>query len=222
MSLLLIDNYDSFVHNLARYFQRLGQATDVVRHDAIDVAEVVARRPKAIVLSPGPCTPTEAGCSLQIVRQLHDQIPLLGICLGHQTISAALGAQVVRAIEPVHGRVSTVEHTGQGVFAGVPRPFHAARYHSLVVDPATLPPELEVTATTADGVVMAIEHRTLPIVGLQFHPESILTSCGYQLLANFLRRAGLNPRGPLPTIEDERPARATQFAAPPTTTPLTF
>lgn len=221
MSLLLIDNYDSFVHNLARYLQRLGQTTEVVRHDAIDVAEVVARRPRAIILSPGPCTPTEAGCSLEIVRQLHDKIPLLGICLGHQTIAAALGAQVVRAIEPVHGRVSTVEHTGQGVFAGVPHPFQAARYHSLVVDPATLPPELEVTATTTTGVVMAIEHRTLPIVGLQFHPESILTSCGYQLLANFLRRAGLNPREPLPTIDDERPERPAQFAATPTT-PLTF
>ena len=221
MSILLIDNYDSFVFNLARYFERLGHLTQVVRHDAIDVHGTMARRPQAIVLSPGPCTPSEAGCSLEIVRQLHTQIPLLGICLGHQTIAAALGSQIIRAAEPMHGRTSAIHHTGQGILAGLATPFEAARYHSLVVDPATLPHELEITARTEDGVVMALRHRTYPVFGLQFHPESILTSCGYQLLANFLYEAGLSVPADLPMIEAEHP-RPVPIPIPVRSTPLTF
>jgi anthranilate synthase/aminodeoxychorismate synthase-like glutamine amidotransferase len=189
--ILLVDNYDSFVFNLARYFQRLGHAVRVVRNDQIDAAGVRQLRPDAVVLSPGPCAPEQAGSSIDIVRRLHGEVPILGVCLGHQAIAAALGARVVRAREPVHGRASRVFHQGEGVLAGLPNPFLACRYHSLAVDEASLPDFLQVTAHTADGVVMAIEHRGEPVVGLQFHPESILTQSGYQLLANFLRRAGL-------------------------------
>lgn len=194
--ILLIDNYDSFVFNLARYFSRLGQETVVVRNDAIDVAQVRQMKPQAIVLSPGPCTPNEAGCSLEVVRELHREYPLLGVCLGHQTIAQAFGGSVVRASEPMHGRTSPVEHRGVGLFLGLPNPMTVCRYHSLVVDERTLPEELEVTARTSDAVVMAFEHRTLPVVGVQFHPEAILTEGGYLLLANFLRRAKL----PIPVV----------------------
>ena len=190
--ILLIDNYDSFVYNLARYFERLGHTTRVVRNTAIDVEGVQSLAPAAMVLSPGPCTPERAGCSLELVRQLHTRLPLLGICLGHQTIAAALGGRVVRAKEPVHGRTSLVHHNGRGLFAGLPNPLVGCRYHSLAVDEAALPDSLEVTARTDDGTVMAIGHRTLPVFGLQFHPESILTDCGYPLLAAFLRLAGLS------------------------------
>lgn len=199
--ILLIDNYDSFVHNLARYFRRLGQATCVVRNDAVTVAEVERAGPQAIVLSPGPCTPNEAGCSLEIVRCLADRIPMLGVCLGHQAIAAAFGADIVRAPEPVHGRTSSIEHDGQGVFAGLPSPLDVCRYHSLVVDEATLPAELEVSARTADGVVMGLRHCRRPLVGLQFHPEAILTDAGYPLLAGFLRTAGVEVAGPTPDVE---------------------
>ena len=199
--ILLIDNYDSFVHNLARYFERLGHATCVVRNTAIDVAEVESRCPAAIVLSPGPCTPDHAGCTLELVRRLHGRVPLLGVCLGHQTIAAALGGRVIRATEPVHGRTSLVHHNGRGVFAGVPNPLVGCRYHSLVVDEVSLPECLEVTARADDGTVMAIEHRSLPVVGLQFHPESILTEYGYGLLAAFLRLAGLSTPDRLPDAE---------------------
>jgi anthranilate synthase/aminodeoxychorismate synthase-like glutamine amidotransferase len=202
--ILLIDNYDSFVFNLARYFQRLGQETRVVRHNAIDVARVRALRPAAVVLSPGPCTPNEAGCSLEIVRELQDELPILGICLGHQAIAAAMGGRVVRAQEAVHGRTSPVHHNGRGIFAGLPSPLVACRYHSLIVEEAGLPAALEVTARTADGQVMAIAHRVRPVVGLQFHPESILTEAGYPLLANFLGLAGLPLSGPIPSIAEER------------------
>lgn len=201
--ILLIDNYDSFVHNLARYLRRLGQDTVVVRSDAITPAEIRARRPDALVISPGPCTPAEAGCSLEVVRQLIDEIPLLGVCLGHQTIAAALGGRVVRAAEPMHGRTSPVFHDGTGVFTDVPNPLTVCRYHSLIVDEPTLPPTLEVTARTADGTVMGLRHRSRPVVGLQFHPESILTEGGFQVLANFLRLAGLRPSAELPTITEE-------------------
>lgn len=202
--ILLIDNYDSFVFNLARYFDRLDQATHVVRNDAVTVDEVIRMAPAAIVFSPGPCTPAEAGVSLELVRQLHAQIPMLGVCLGHQTIAAALGASVVRAREPMHGRVSPVFHDGQGMLAGLPNPFDACRYHSLVVDEATLPPALIATARTGDGTLMAIQHRELPVFGVQFHPEAILTPCGYPLLANFLRLSGLSMRDPIPTAHEER------------------
>jgi anthranilate synthase/aminodeoxychorismate synthase-like glutamine amidotransferase len=201
--ILLIDNYDSFVYNLARYFQRLGQETHVVRNDAIDAAEVARLHPEAIVLSPGPCTPMEAGCSLDVVRRFSGEIPLLGICLGHQTIAAALGANVVRATEPVHGRTSELLHTGSGLFAGLPSPLTVARYHSLVVEEQSLPSNLLVTARTAQGVIMAIEHARWPVVGLQFHPESILTQHGYDLLATFLRRAEIRVPAGYPTLREE-------------------
>ncbi|MEM9186349.1 MAG: aminodeoxychorismate/anthranilate synthase component II [Planctomycetota bacterium] len=184
--ILLIDNYDSFVHNLARCFTLLGEETVVVRNDAIDAAGVRALEPTAVVISPGPCTPREAGCSVEVIRELHLTTPILGVCLGHQAIGAAFGADVIRAPGPVHGRASPVRHTGAGVFEGVGSPLRVGRYHSLVVDEATLPGELSVTARTDDGVVMAIQHRSLPIVGLQFHPESVLTDDGLRLLTNFL------------------------------------
>jgi anthranilate synthase component II len=201
MTVLLVDNYDSFVYNLARYFERLGHTTCVVRNTAIDAVEVASRPPTAIVLSPGPCTPEQAGCTLELVRRLYVRVPLLGVCLGHQTIAAALGGRVIRAKEPIHGRTSSVHHRGRGLFAGLPNPLIGCRYHSLAVDEASLPECLEATAWTDDGTVMAIEHRTLPVVGLQFHPESILTDCGFGLLAAFLRLAGLATPDHLPERE---------------------
>ncbi len=187
--ILLIDNYDSFVHNLARYFERLGHRTEVVRNTAIDADDVRRRSPDALILSPGPCAPRQAGCSLHVVRALHSDVPILGVCLGHQIIAEAFGGRVVRADAPVHGRSTSVVHDGQGVFAGLPSEFAAGRYHSLVVEEASLPECLEVSARAPDGAVMAVRHRTLPIVGLQFHPESILTEHGETLLANFLQLA---------------------------------
>ena len=206
--LLLIDNYDSFVYNLARYFQRLGHATHVVRNTAIDSAGVRGLMPEAIVLSPGPCAPQQAGCSLRLVRELHTELPILGVCLGHQTIAEALGGRIIRAREPVHGRYSEIHHDGRGVFATLPQPIIGCRYHSLVVEEASLPACLEISARTDDGTIMALRHRTLPVVGLQFHPESILTDTGYVLLANFLRLAGLPVPGEIPTIGSERPVKA--------------
>jgi anthranilate synthase/aminodeoxychorismate synthase-like glutamine amidotransferase len=219
--ILLIDNYDSFVHNLARYFERLGQPTRVVRNDAIGVDEIERLAPAAVVLSPGPCTPSEAGCSLDVVRRLAGRLPILGICLGHQAIGAALGGRVVRASEPVHGRASAIFHAGGSLFAGLPGPLTAARYHSLVVERSSLPAELEVTAWTADGTIMALAHRHWPVVGLQFHPESILTDCGYELLASFLRLAGVPGAGATPTIESEL-AAAELSSSPLPTAPVTF
>ena len=206
--ILLIDNYDSFVHNLARHFRRLGQTTCVVRNDAVTVDEIERSRPSAIVLSPGPCTPSEAGCSLDVVRRLGDRVPMLGVCLGHQTIAAALGANIVRAAEPVHGRTSTIEHDEKGVFSGLPSPMEVCRYHSLIVDEATLPAELEVSARCRDGVVMGFRHRERPLVGLQFHPESILTESGYPLLAGFMRLAGMEVNSDMPSAEYKEPPSA--------------
>ena len=188
--LLLIDNYDSFVHNLARYFSELGCETLVVRNDAITVREVELMSPLGIVISPGPCTPREAGISCDVIRELSHHIPTLGVCLGHQAMAAALGGKVVRAPEPVHGRTSLVDHQGTGLFAGLPNPLRATRYHSLIVDPATLPVDLVVTAWTG-AIPMALAHRTWPLLGVQFHPESVLTQAGRLLLANFLRIAGI-------------------------------
>jgi anthranilate synthase component II len=202
--ILLIDNYDSFVHNLARYFERLGCETRVARNSATGVDEIASTAPEAIILSPGPCTPDRAGCSLELVRRLHESVPMLGICLGHQAIAEALGGRVVRAREPVHGQTSSVHHAGRGVFEGLPNPLVGCRYHSLAVEESSLPACLEVAARAEDGTIMAIEHRTRPVVGLQFHPESILTECGYQLLAAFLRRAGVATPEPLPSVESER------------------
>jgi anthranilate synthase/aminodeoxychorismate synthase-like glutamine amidotransferase len=219
--ILLIDNYDSFVHNLARYFQRLGQETHVVRNDAIDPEAAVGLSPQAIVLSPGPCTPHEAGASLEIVRQLAGRVPILGVCLGHQTIGAAFGASIVRATEPMHGRTSTIQHDQRGLFAGVTNPLTVGRYHSLVVDRATLPPELLVTAEADDGTIMALAHREWPVLGVQFHPESILTQGGYDILANFLRLASIPLPVALPSMDDEKPASPTGIAALPSG-PVTF
>ena len=199
--ILLIDNYDSFVYNLARYFECLGHTVEVVRNMAIDPAGARSRRPAAIVLSPGPCTPDTSGRSLEIVRALHAEFPMLGVCLGHQIIAQALGGRVIRAPQPIHGRASPVYHNGSGIFAGLPNPIIAGRYHSLVVDNDSLPDCLDVTARTDDGIIMAIEHRRLPIVGLQFHPESILTDCGYRILTGFLRLAGLAVPNKLPKNE---------------------
>ena len=189
--ILLIDNYDSFVFNLARYFQRLGQETHVVRNDAIQPTDVASMHPDAIVLSPGPCGPNEAGESLNIVRAFRDTIPMLGICLGHQTIAAEYGARIERTA-PMHGRTSFIEHNRHGLFDGVPSPFEACRYHSLVVDADSLPNEFTTTAWSGD-LLMAIAHQTRPIVGVQFHPESILTKFGFELLRNFFDVAELVP-----------------------------
>jgi len=204
--IVLIDNYDSFVHNLARYFTRLGQRTQVVRNDAITCAEIRDLAPAALILSPGPCAPDQAGISLDVVREFCGQIPLLGVCLGHQAIAAALGSRIVRAVTPVHGRASLIRHDGQGVFAGVTNPLRVGRYHSLVVDPTTFPDCLQASAWTDDGTLMALAHREFPVVGVQFHPESILTEAGYEILAGFLRVAGIARTGSLPTSADEGPA----------------
>lgn len=220
--ILLIDNYDSFVHNLARYFQRLGQETRVVRNDAMSVDEIREWHPAAIVLSPGPCTPTEAGCSLEVVREMTGKVPILGVCLGHQTIAAALGGKVVRANEPVHGRTSEVRHGGVGLFAGLPSPLTVGRYHSLVVEETSLPSELTITARTSDGTVMALAHRQHPVVGVQFHPESILTRGGYELLANFLRLANLPLPIDLPAFATEAPREDSPVTGPIPGRPVTF
>jgi anthranilate synthase/aminodeoxychorismate synthase-like glutamine amidotransferase len=200
--ILLVDNYDSFVYNLARYLAELGCATRVVRNDAVTVAEVNRMAPAAIVISPGPCTPAEAGISVELIREFGQRIPSLGVCLGHQALAAALGGNIIRAPEPVHGRTSLVQHHGERLFAGLPNPLRATRYHSLIVDEQTLPAELRVVARTADGIPMALEHATWPAFGVQFHPESILTDSGHRLLANFLSLAGLPVRG---TAAGDRP-----------------
>lgn len=218
--ILVLDNFDSFVHNLARYLQRLGQETLVARNDAIDVAGVRKLKPQAIVLSPGPCTPREAGCSLELVRELHSETPMLGVCLGHQVIGEALGGRVVRAPQPMHGRTSLVHHGQQGLFAGLANPLSVCRYHSLVVDEPSLPPCLQVTARTADGLVMALAHGELPVYGVQFHPEAILTEGGFAILVNFLRLANISPADQQPCIDQERPASADHWAA--SQPPVTF
>lgn len=198
--ILIIDNYDSFVFNLARYFRELACEVLVVRNDAISVTEIDSMSPAAIVLSPGPCTPTEAGICLDVVRTLSERIPMLGVCLGHQTIAAALGGEVIRAPEPVHGRTSQIEHNAVRLFDGLPNPMTATRYHSLVVRQESLPVCLRTTARTTDGLVMALEHVARPVFGVQFHPESILTVGGHRLLRNFLKLAGM----PNNTVEDSR------------------
>ncbi|MDQ6832271.1 MAG: aminodeoxychorismate/anthranilate synthase component II [Chloroflexota bacterium] len=185
--IVLVDNYDSFTYNLYQYLCELGADVTVVRNDAATVAEIVAMAPERVVLSPGPCTPNEAGICVPLIRALAGHVPILGVCLGHQAIGAAYGGEVVRAPNLMHGKVSGVHHTGQGVFRGLPSPFTAIRYHSLVVARETLPDVLEVTAETADGLVMGFRHREiLSLEGVQFHPESILTEHGHQLLGNFL------------------------------------
>lgn len=191
--ILLIDNYDSFVYNLARYLTELGCETVVRRNDAVTVAEVARLDPQAVVLSPGPGTPQQSGICIPLIQELTGTVPILGVCLGHQAIAAALGAEVIRAEEPVHGRTSLIQHDGSTLFSGLPNPLRATRYHSLIVDESTLPGELRVTARTADGIPMALEHSGKPLFGVQFHPESILTEAGHALLANFLTVAGISP-----------------------------
>lgn len=186
--ILLIDNYDSFVHNLARYVGELGHQRCVVRNDAMSVDEIAALSPHAIILSPGPCRPEQAGVSLDIVRMLAAHIPILGVCLGHQVIAQSFGGAVRRAAQPRHGKPSQVSHNGAGVFAGLPNPLQAGRYHSLAVEIPEHSP-LEITARAEDGEIMAVAHRVLPVYGVQFHPESILTEGGHTMLDNFLRIA---------------------------------
>jgi len=221
--ILVIDNYDSFVYNLARYFQQLGPRTRVVRNDAIDPAGVRALAPAAIVLSPGPCTPREAGRLLDVIGQLWRDIPMFGVCLGHQAIGMALGGTLVRAPRPMHGRTSRMTHDRSGLFAGLPNPLSVGRYHSLMLEEASLASELVVTARTDDGVVMAIAHRHLPLMGVQFHPESILTDAGYGILANFLALADIPCDSHLPSFEQElttHPHRSTVVST--SKTPVTF
>jgi anthranilate synthase component 2 len=185
--IVLIDNYDSFTYNLYQYLCELGADVHVVRNDAATVAEIAAMAPERIILSPGPCTPNEAGVCVPLIRALAGRVPILGVCLGHQSVGAAFGGAIVRAPSLMHGKTSAIHHMGQGVFAGLPSPFTAIRYHSLVIDRATLPDVLEVTAETADGLIMGVRHREIPgLEGVQFHPESILTEHGHQLLRNFL------------------------------------
>ncbi|WDL18243.1 anthranilate synthase component II [Xanthomonas campestris] len=191
--LLMLDNYDSFTYNLVQYLQALGAEVTVVRNDAMRVDQIAALKPERIVISPGPCTPNEAGISLQLIEQLGPTTPILGVCLGHQSIGQVYGGDVIRAGNIMHGKTSPIRHQGKGVFAGLPDSYQATRYHSLVVDKTTLPPDLEVTAWTEnpDGSmeeIMGLRHRQFPVEGVQFHPESILTQHGHALLKNFLER----------------------------------
>jgi len=188
--LLLIDNYDSFTWNLVQYLGELGARVDVVRNDEIDVPGIRARRPDALVLSPGPCTPNEAGVTVAAIRAFAGELPILGVCLGHQAIGHAFGGRVVRNARIVHGKASPVRHRGKGLFAGLPSPFAAGRYHSLVVERETLPAALAVTAWTDEGEIMGLRHRRLDVEGVQFHPESILTDGGKTLLGNWLAHLG--------------------------------
>ena len=186
--ILLIDNYDSFTYNLVQALGSLGAQVETLRNDAVTPEELEARSPERIVISPGPCTPRESGISNRVIRRFAGRVPILGVCLGHQCIAHAFGAQVVRAARPMHGKTSEISHDGEGVFAGLPNPFTAMRYHSLVVDERTLPAEFAVSARTSDGEVMGFRHREWPLEGVQFHPESYRTEAGAALLRNFLRR----------------------------------
>ena len=186
--LLMIDNYDSFTFNLVQYLRELGAEVAVHRNDRIDLAAVRALGPERIVISPGPCTPAEAGISVELIRALGPSTPILGVCLGHQCIGAAYGGRIERAERLMHGKTSPIRHDGRGVFAGLPNPFEATRYHSLLIGRAECPDCLEISAETAEGEIMGVRHRTHPVEGVQFHPESILTQSGKALLANFLRR----------------------------------
>jgi anthranilate synthase component II len=199
--ILLIDNYDSFVYNLARYVRELGEDPLVRRHDAVDVDQILALAPTHIIISPGPCSPREAGISNEVVRRLGASIPILGVCLGHQCIGEAYGGEIVRAGVPMHGKVSRIHHSGAGIFSGLPNPFRATRYHSLVIAPASVPASLTVTATSEDGEIMAVQHVKHPVYGVQFHPESVLTEHGYRLLDHFIHGVPTTPR-PLPQAAD--------------------
>ena len=192
--IVLLDNYDSFVHNLARYVRELGGEPRVVRNDAMSVEEIAALAPSHIIISPGPCTPVEAGVSVDVIRRLGPSTPVLGVCLGHQAIGAAYGGRVVRAGRPMHGRTSAITHDRSGVLRGLPSPFRATRYHSLALERASLPAELAVNATSEDGEIMAVRHTEHPVHGVQFHPESVLSEHGHALVRRFLE-TGVSRRG---------------------------
>jgi anthranilate synthase component 2 len=195
--LLLIDNYDSFTYNLVHFLGELGATSEVVRNDKLTAREALANNPKAIVLSPGPCTPNEAGICLDLIREAAGTVPILGVCLGHQAIGQAYGGTIVRQT-PMHGKLSKVLHRETGIFEGLPNPIDVTRYHSLVVERASLPEVLEVTAETEDGIIMGLAHKQHPVHGVQFHPESIASQAGHELLANFLRLAGFKTNQPPP------------------------
>ena len=184
--ILVIDNYDSFTYNLVQYFGELGQEVVVFRNDEVSLDEISALQPAQIVISPGPCTPSEAGISVPLVKRFAAQIPILGVCLGHQSIGQAFGGKIVHAKRVMHGKVSLIHHAGRGVFQGLKDPFEATRYHSLVIERDSLPAVLEVTAWTDDGEIMGVKHKSMPVQGVQFHPESILTQFGHELLRNFV------------------------------------
>lgn len=204
--IVVLDNRDSFVFNLARHFVLLGVEVEVVPSHATTAADIARRRPEAVVISPGPCTPAEAGCSIDVVREFRGRVPVLGVCLGHQAIAAALGGRVVRA-EPVHGRTSAILHDGVNLFAGIPSPLTACRYHSLVIEESALPAGITVTGRDEAGTIMAVADERQALFGVQFHPESILTRHGYRLLANFLERAGIPHHGHLVEMLDEAARR---------------
>jgi para-aminobenzoate synthetase component 2 len=184
--ILLLDNYDSFTYNLAQYLGELGCTLEVHRNDRISVEQIVRRKPERIVISPGPCTPQEAGISVELIKELSEEFPILGVCLGHQAIGAAFGGKIVRAPKLFHGKTSEIKHDGKGIFRSVENPLTATRYHSLIVERKSLPQELVVTAETKDGVIMGLRHRKYKVEGVQFHPESVLTETGKQILKNFL------------------------------------
>jgi len=186
--ILLLDNYDSFTYNLAQYLGELGCTLEVHRNDRISVEEIARRKPERIVISPGPCTPQEAGISIELIQKLAGKFPILGVCLGHQAIGAAFGGKIIRAPKLFHGKTSEIEHDGKGIFRSVPNPLTATRYHSLIVERKSLPRELVVTAETRDGIIMGLRHRRYPIDGVQFHPESVLTESGKKILKNFLEQ----------------------------------
>jgi anthranilate synthase/aminodeoxychorismate synthase-like glutamine amidotransferase len=221
--ILLIDNYDSFVYNLARYLREMGCATRVARNDELSIDDVRQMAPRAIVISPGPCTPSRAGISVATVRAFSDRIPILGVCLGHQAIGEALGGEVLRSPVPVHGIRCRVHHDGTGLFAGLPTPLWAGRYHSLCVVEKSLPDTLRVTARSDDGVVMAVAHTSRPLFGVQFHPESVLTESGHRLLSNFLSVAGVAHTIPVAGDFLERAEPSDSESVPPATaTPITW
>jgi len=198
--IIVIDNYDSFTYNLVQYLGEMADDIRVYRNDEVTVQQVAARAPAAVVISPGPCTPKEAGISTPLITELAGRVPILGVCLGHQAIGAAFGGVIIRAGEPVHGKVSEVRHDGRTIFRDLPNPLVGTRYHSLIIERASLPESLEVSAELADGTIMGVRHRAFPVEGVQFHPESVLTAPGRQLLRNFLELAGvpaLSHAGPM-------------------------
>jgi para-aminobenzoate synthetase component 2 len=199
--IVMIDNYDSFTYNLVQYLEELGEELKVIRNDRVSLKDLDKLQPSKLVVSPGPCSPNEAGISMQSIRHFAGKIPVLGVCLGHQCMGQVYGGEVVRADRLMHGKTSPIHHDGRGIFAGLPNPFDATRYHSLLVRKETLPPVLEVSAWTQEGEIMGLRHKTLDVEGVQFHPESILTLCGKQLLANFVAKK--SPR-PLPALKKSK------------------